>query len=113
MFLLLTIPGLFSNLTLEEIVVQYGTWVYVFIFISILLASTFIIAPLPGNSLLFVSGALIVNNQLSLYLVLTATISAAYIGYDLNYWSGRLIDLTVCKTSCPHVFTARNTKKSI
>ncbi len=87
---------------------QYGSWIYVLIFVAILLGSVFVITPLPVNSLLFVTGAMAMNHELSLEWVLVSSVAAAYIGYDLNYWSARLLGLAVCRKGCPHIFQSRN-----
>ncbi|MDD1717596.1 MAG: hypothetical protein LUO88_00845, partial [Methanoregulaceae archaeon] len=45
---------------------EYGAWVYVLLFLVILAGSSFVFAPIPGNSLLFVSGALVASGQLDI-----------------------------------------------
>ena len=89
-----------------------GTWFYVIVFAVILLGAVFIITPVPENSLLFLAGALAVNNQVSLGWVLAASIAGAYIGYDLNYWTGRVLSLAVCRRVCPHILHAKNIEKT-
>ena len=91
---------------------QFGIWVYVLIFLVIFIGSSFVITVLPGNSLLFISGAMAMNHELSLGWVLIIAIAAAYIGYDLNYWSGKILGITVCQKRCPHVFEERNMQKA-
>ncbi|MGA2934898.1 MAG: DedA family protein [Methanomicrobiales archaeon] len=89
-----------------------GIWFYLLVFIVILLGAVFIITPVPENSLLFLAGAMVVNNQVSLFWVLVASILGAYVGYDLNYWSGRLLNLAVCRRFCPHILHAKNIEKT-
>jgi membrane-associated protein len=91
---------------------QSGIWFYLFVFFIMLLGAVFIITPLPQNSLLFLAGALAVNNQVSLGWVIIASIAGAYIGYDLNYWSGRLFNLAVCRRFCPHIIRAENIQRA-
>ena len=109
------LTGIITNVTtgLPFQVEHYGPWVYLLIFLSILVASSFIITPFPGNSLLFVSGALATTRQLDLIWLLGTAIAAAYIGYDINYWSGRLLGIAVCRQGCPAVFEEKNTKKAL
>ncbi|HVP94584.1 MAG TPA: VTT domain-containing protein [Methanoregulaceae archaeon] len=109
------ITGIFTNLTttLPVQVERYGVWIYLLIFLSILVASSFIITPFPGNSLLFVSGALSTTHQLEISWLLFTAVAAAYVGYDINYWSGRLLGITVCKRGCPGVFEEKNIRKSL
>lgn len=89
-----------------------GIWVYLLVFAVILLGAVFIITPVPENSLLFLAGAMAVNNQVSLVWVLAASIAGAYVGYDLNYWSGRLFNLAVCRRFCPHILHAKKIEET-
>ena len=84
---------------------------YLLIFVVILLGAVFIITPVPENTLLFLAGALAVTGQVSLEWVLLVSIAGAYIGYDLNYWSGRLLNLAVCRRFCSHILHAENIEK--
>jgi membrane-associated protein len=92
--------------------VPSGIWFYLLVFAVILLGAVFIITPVPENSLLLVSGAMAVNGQVSLAGVLVAAIAGAYIGYDLNYRTGRLFDLAVCRRYCPHILHEKNIGKT-
>jgi membrane-associated protein len=89
-----------------------GVWFYLLVFAVILLGAVFIITPVPENSLLFLAGAMAVTNRVSLAWVLVASIAGAYVGYDLNYWSGRLFNLAVCRRFCPHILNAKNMEKT-
>ena len=89
-----------------------GIWFYLLVFVVILLGAVFIITPVPENSLLFLAGAMVVNHQVSLVWVLGASIAGAYVGYDLNYWTGRLFSLAVCRRFCPHILHAKNIEKT-
>src|SRR5271157_5444400 len=109
------IMGIITNIT-TSLPVQtehYGSWIYLLIFLTILVASSFIITPFPGNSLLFVSGALATTHQLEISWLFFISVTAAYVGYDINYWSGRLLGIAVCKQGCPGVFEDKNIKKSL
>ena len=90
----------------------YGVWIYLLIFLIILVASSFVVTPFPGNSLLFVSGALAASHELRLSWLCIVAITAAYIGYDINYWSGRLLGVAACKRGCPRIFEEMNIRKS-
>jgi membrane-associated protein len=91
---------------------QPGIWFYVLVFIVIFLGSVFIVTPFPVNSLLFVAVVMAVNHEVSLEWVLITAIAAAYSGYDVNYWSGRLFNFTVCRKTCPHIFDKENIGKA-
>jgi membrane-associated protein len=89
-----------------------GPGFYLVVFLVILLGAVFIITPVPENSILFLAGALAVNGQVSLEWVLIVSIAGAYVGYDLNYWTGRLLRFTFCRRVWPHIFHEKNVEKT-
>lgn len=69
---------------------QYGDWVYALLFAIIFTETGVVIAPfLPGDSLLFVAGALCVTEGMSLPLLMVLLIVAAILGDAVNYSVGR------------------------
>ena len=73
---------------------DYGMWVYGILFLIIFAETGLIIAPfLPGDSLLFVAGALCGMNALQLELLAPLLILAAFCGDNTNYWIGRTLGL--------------------
>jgi membrane-associated protein len=69
---------------------QYGDWVYALLFAIIFTETGVVIAPfLPGDSLLFVAGALCVTEGMSLPLLMLLLIVAAILGDAVNYSVGR------------------------
>jgi membrane-associated protein len=77
---------------LESVVSQYGVWVYALLFAIIFVETGLVIMPfLPGDSLLFVCGALAAVGGLSLPLLIALLIAAAVLGDALNYSIGRRI----------------------
>ena len=71
---------------------QYGVWVYAILFLIIYSETGLVIAPfLPGDSLLFVAGALCGMGALQLEWLAPLLILAAFSGDNTNYWIGRLI----------------------
>jgi membrane-associated protein len=69
---------------------QYGDWVYALLFAIIFIETGVVIAPfLPGDSLLFVAGALCVTEGMSLPLLMVLLIVAAILGDAVNYSVGR------------------------
>ncbi len=71
---------------------QYGAWVYAILFLIIFCETGLVIAPfLPGDSLLFVAGALCGMGTLELGLLAPLLMLAAFCGDNTNYWIGRLI----------------------
>ncbi|MCX6815263.1 MAG: DedA family protein [Candidatus Aenigmarchaeota archaeon] len=74
---------------LASLVQQYGIWTYVILFIVIFLETGLVITPfLPGDSLLFVAGALAAAGMLDLAALLAVIAVAAILGDTVNYWIG-------------------------
>ena len=75
---------------LAAFLAQYGTWVYALLFLIVFCETGFVVTPfLPGDSLLFVVGALAATGGLSIELVIVLLVSAALLGDNTNYWAGR------------------------
>jgi len=74
---------------LEAVVAQYGVWVYVILFAIIFVETGLVVMPfLPGDSLLFVCGAIAAIGGLSLPLLIVLLIVAAILGDAVNYSVG-------------------------
>lgn len=75
---------------LPRLIEQYGTWIYLILF-AVIFAETGLVAfPfLPGDSLLFVIGALAAIGQLDVFLIAGLLFSAAVLGDNCNYFIGR------------------------
>ncbi|MDO8926053.1 MAG: DedA family protein [Sideroxyarcus sp.] len=79
---------------LLALVQEYGMWIYAILFAIIFAETGLIIAPfLPGDSLLFVIGALCGMGSLELQIAMPLLILAAFMGDNTNYWVGRLLGL--------------------
>ena len=75
---------------LAEFAAQYGAWIYVILFALIFAETGFVVTPfLPGDSLLFVSGALASTGSLNVWILLASLCAAAILGNTSNYWIGR------------------------
>lgn len=75
---------------LKEFVLAYGAWVYALLFVIIFVETGLVVMPfLPGDSLLFVVGALCGVGLMSLPLVIVLLIVAAILGDQTNYAIGR------------------------
>ncbi len=69
---------------------QYGTWVYAILFAIIFCETGLVITPfLPGDSLLFVAGALWAASGLDINALALTIIVAAFCGDNVNYFIGR------------------------
>lgn len=79
---------------LLALVQEYGVWVYAILFVIIFAETGLVVAPfLPGDSLLFVTGALCGMGSLELQILMPLLIIAAFSGDNTNYWVGRLLGL--------------------
>jgi membrane-associated protein len=77
---------------------QYGVWVYAILFLIIYSETGLVIAPfLPGDSLLFVAGALCGMGALQLEWLVPLLVLAAFSGDNTNYWIGRLVGMSLLK----------------
>ena len=77
---------------------EYGVWVYAILFLIIYCETGLVVMPfLPGDSLLFVAGALCGLGALRLEWLAPLLMLAAFSGDNTNYWIGRLIGLRLLK----------------
>ena len=75
---------------LSSFVRDHGSWVYALLFLIIFVETGVVVMPfLPGDSLLFVVGALAGVGLLNLPLVIALLIAAAILGNQSNYAIGR------------------------
>jgi membrane-associated protein len=77
---------------LATFVAHYGTWVYALLFAIIFIETGVVVMPfLPGDSLLFVVGAMCAAGLMSLPIVLLLLWLAAVLGNQSNYAIGRAL----------------------
>ncbi len=83
---------------LEAFVVNYGAWVYALLFLIIFVETGVVVMPfLPGDSLLFVVGAMCGVGLMSYPLALGLLFVAAVLGDQCNYSIGRYFGPKVFK----------------
>jgi membrane-associated protein len=77
---------------------EYGAWIYGILFLIIFCETGLVVTPfLPGDSLLFVAGALCGMGSLNLAILAPVLMLAAFSGDNTNYWIGRLIGLKLVR----------------
>ncbi len=77
---------------LMDFVANYGTWVYVLLFVIIFVETGLVVMPfLPGDSLLFVVGAMCGLGLMSYPATVALLIAAAVAGNQTNYTIGHWI----------------------
>ncbi|OFV93102.1 MAG: hypothetical protein A3G76_14160 [Acidobacteria bacterium RIFCSPLOWO2_12_FULL_65_11] len=90
---------LHSDRYLLDLVRSYGSWVYGVLFLIVFAETGLVVTPfLPGDSLLFATGALCATGVLSTPVAVGLLALAAFTGNLVNYTVGRLIG--------PRVFSA-------
>ncbi len=83
---------------LLTIMQAYGMWIYAILFMIIFCETGLVVMPfLPGDSLLFVVGALCGVGALEIQLVLPLLMAASFLGDSTNYWIGRLVGMRLVK----------------
>lgn len=77
---------------LAVMVQQYGVWIYAILFAIIFSETGFVVTPfLPGDSLLFVAGALAALGGMDIMILIAVLLAAAALGNTLNYQIGRYL----------------------
>lgn len=73
-------------------VAEHGAWVYALLFAIVFMETGFVVTPfLPGDSLLFIAGAVAAAGGMDILTVMATLIVAALCGDNVNYWLGRYI----------------------
>ena len=81
---------------LPGIIATYGFWTYFILFAIIFCETGLVVFPyLPGDSLLFVAGALAGGGILKVEILIPLLIAAAVIGDSVNYWIGHTTGMKV------------------
>jgi membrane-associated protein len=75
---------------LAAFVAEHGVWIYALLFVIVFCETGLVVTPfLPGDSLLFVVGALAAAGGMDILLVMMVLVSAALCGDNVNYGVGR------------------------
>ncbi|KKT35050.1 MAG: hypothetical protein UW26_C0001G0045 [Candidatus Collierbacteria bacterium GW2011_GWF1_44_12] len=74
---------------LAVIIAQYGTLTYGILFAVVFMETGLVVTPfLPGDSLLFASGALAAMGSFNIWILYLMFLAAAILGDTVNYWIG-------------------------
>jgi len=88
---------------LVRMVAEYGVWIYAILFAIIFSETGFVVTPfLPGDSLLFVAGAVAATGGMNAHLLALVLVAAAFLGNMANYAIGRWLGR--------HFFTDRGSR---
>ena len=93
---------------LEFLLLDYGAWIYLILFLIIFCETGLVVTPfLPGDSLLFASGALWAAADLPVALLALTLIGGALGGDNCNYWIGRLLGKRGAAKAHPRLLNRR------
>ncbi|MGE5328220.1 MAG: DedA family protein [Deltaproteobacteria bacterium] len=88
---------------LIELVKNYGVWTYLLLFMIVFCETGLIVTPfLPGDSMIFVIGALSARGELNLAAITVALTLAAMLGDTVNYHIGKYVS--------PKIFRKKNVR---
>ena len=77
---------------LAQFVAEHDAWVYALMFTIVFIETGLVVWPfLPGDSLLFVAGAVAAAGGMDVVLVIATLVGAALCGDNVNYWIGRTL----------------------
>lgn len=83
---------------LADIVQNYGLWAYLILFLIIFCETGLVVTPfLPGDSLLFATGALAATGSMNILLLIALLVAAAILGDSANYWVGSKLGTRIFK----------------
>jgi len=100
---------------LDMLVSHYGVWAYAILFLIIFCETGLVVTPfLPGDSLLFLAGAIAVRpeNPLHIYWLAGLLILAAILGDSTNYMIGRFFGKTLFKNPNSKIFKQKYLEKT-
>jgi membrane-associated protein len=81
---------------LLDIATDYGPWIYAILFLIVFAETGFVVTPfLPGDSLLFATGAIAATGALDARVVVVLLVIAAAVGNAVNYAVGRSAGLRI------------------
>jgi len=88
---------------LLDLVANYGVWIYAILFVIVFAETGLVVTPfLPGDSLLFATGALAATGALNIWVAVILLLAAAVAGDAVNYAVGRSAGLRVIELSKTH-----------
>ena len=93
---------------LAALLQQHGTWIYALLFAIIFCETGLVVTPfLPGDSLLFVAGALWATAGMDAAALCATLVVAAVSGDNVNYWIGRYLGPRVFRWENSRIFNRR------
>jgi membrane-associated protein len=98
---------------LQVLVSSYGVWVYLILFAIIYCETGLVVTPfLPGDSLLFVAGAIAAGGGIYVHALFAVLLAASFLGDNTNYWIGRFAGPRIFKRAGSRFFDPRNLERT-
>jgi membrane-associated protein len=98
---------------LAEFVAAHGAWVYALLFAIVFTETGVVVMPfLPGDTLLFIVGALAAAGGLDIATVMAVLVAAALAGDNANYWIGRWAGPKVFRAEASRWFSRRHLERT-
>jgi membrane-associated protein len=98
---------------LAAFVAQHGAWVYALLFAIVFTETGVVVMPfLPGDSLLFIVGALAAAGGMDIVTVMCVLVAAALTGDNANYWIGRWAGPKVFRAEASRWFSRRHLERT-
>ena len=80
------------DLHLTQLAVTYGPWLFLILFLIVFAETGLVVTPvLPGDSLLFVTGAIAATGAFDVHLMVLTLMLAAISGDSVNYQIGKML----------------------
>ena len=90
---------------LLELVAAYGPWIYLILFLIVFAETGLVVTPfLPGDSLLFVAGAIAAMGEMNVHLLVALLILAAVLGDAVNYAVGHFSGMKLFSNPDSRIF---------
>ena len=90
---------------LLELVAAYGPWIYLILFLIVFAETGMVVTPfLPGDSLLFVAGAIAAMGEMNVHLLVALLILAAVLGDAVNYAVGHFFGMKLFSNPDSRIF---------
>lgn len=98
---------------LDYVVTNYHSWTYLLLFLIIFIETGFIVMPfLPGDSLLFVVGAIAARGSLDYWSISGTLVVAAILGDNTNYMVGKFLGPRIFSKENHRLFNVKHLEKA-
>ena len=98
---------------LQLLVADYGGWIYLILFLIIFCETGLVITPfLPGDSLLFVAGAVAAGGGMDIHALFAVLAVASFSGDNTNYWIGRYAGPRIFKRKGSFLFNPAHLERT-